>query len=293
MASLKETKNRIASVRSTLKITSAMKLVASAKLRKAQAAIEGMLPYKNALTLTLERALDGGSVPESMAKYYAKRESGKVVLIVVSSNTSLCGAFNANVIRTARERIADLRAEGRAVEVYSIGRKAADSMRLLGYPSPGDFHSLSDKPNYEGAASIAESLMEAFAEGRIDGVEILYNHFVSTSSQKVLRETFLPLSEEKAGSEQESQDTPEERYIFEPGKEGIIEELLPKTMKLKLFSALLDSLAAEHAARTVAMQTASDNAENLLRELSLEYNKGRQQKITSEILDLASGAERD
>lgn len=292
MASLKETKNRIASVRSTLKITSAMKLVASAKLRKAQAAIEGMLPYKNALTLTLERALDGGSVPESMAKYYAKREGGKVVLIVVSSNTSLCGAFNANVIRTARERIADLRAEGRAVEVYSIGRKAADSMRLLGYPSPGDFHSLSDKPNYEGASSIAESLMEAFAEGRIDGVEILYNHFVSTSSQKVLRETFLPLSEEKAGSEQESQDT-EVRYIFEPGKEGIIEELLPKTMKLKLFSALLDSLAAEHAARTVAMQTASDNAEDLLRELSLEYNKGRQQKITSEILDLASGAERD
>lgn len=292
MASLKETKNRIASVRSTLKITSAMKLVASAKLRKAQAAIEGMLPYKNALTLTLERALDGGSVPESMAKYYAKRESGKVVLIVVSSNTSLCGAFNANVIRTARERIAALSAEGRTVEVYSIGRKAADSMRLLGYPSPGDFHSLSDKPNYEGAASIAESLMEAFAVGRIDGVEILYNHFVSTSSQKVLRETFLPLSEEKAGSEQESQDT-EERYIFEPGKEGIIEELLPKTMKLKLFSALLDSLAAEHAARTVAMQTASDNAEDLLRELSLEYNKGRQQKITSEILDLASGAERE
>lgn len=291
MASLKETKNRIASVRSTLKITSAMKLVASAKLRKAQAAIEGMLPYKNALTLTLERALDGGSVPESMAKYYAKRESGKVVLIVVSSNTSLCGAFNANVIRTARERIAALSAEGRTVEVYSIGRKAADSMRLLGYPSPGDFHSLSDKPNYEGAASIAESLMEAFAEGRIDGVEILYNHFVSTSSQKVLRETFLPLSEEKAGSEQESHNT-EERYIFEPGKEGIIEELLPKTMKLKLFSALLDSLAAEHAARTVAMQTASDNAEDLLRELSLEYNKGRQQKITSEILDLASGAER-
>ena len=292
MASLKETKNRIASVRSTLKITSAMKLVASAKLRKAQAAIEGMLPYKNALTLTLERALDGGSVPESMAKYYAKRASGKVVLIVVSSNTSLCGAFNANVIRTARERIAALSAEGRAVEVYSIGRKAADSMRLLGYPSPGDFHSLSDKPNYEGASSIAESLMEAFAEGRIDGVEILYNHFVSTSSQKVLRETFLPLPEEKTGSEQESQDT-EERYIFEPGKEGIIEELLPKTMKLKLFSALLDSLAAEHAARTVAMQTASDNAEDLLRELSLEYNKGRQQKITSEILDLASGAERD
>ena len=292
MVSLKETKNRIASVRSTLKITSAMKLVASAKLRKAQAAIEGMLPYKNALTLTLERALDGGSVPESMAKYYAKRESGKVVLIVVSSNTSLCGAFNANVIRTARERIAALSAEGRTVEVYSIGRKAADSMRLLGYPSPGDFHSLSDKPNYEGASSIAESLMEAFAEGRIDGVEILYNHFVSTSSQKVLRETFLPLSEEKAGSEQDYQDT-EERYIFEPGKEGIIEELLPKTMKLKLFSALLDSLAAEHAARTVAMQTASDNAEDLLRELSLEYNKGRQQKITSEILDLASGAERD
>ena len=292
MASLKETKNRIASVRSTLKITSAMKLVASAKLRKAQAAIEGMLPYKNALILTLERALDGGSVPESMAKYYAKRASGKVVLIVVSSNTSLCGAFNANVIRTARERIAALSAEGRAVEVYSIGRKAADSMRLLGYPSPGDFHSLSDKPNYEGASSIAESLMEAFAEGRIDGVEILYNHFVSTSSQKVLRETFLPLPEEKTGSEQESQDT-EERYIFEPGKEGIIEELLPKTMKLKLFSALLDSLAAEHAARTVAMQTASDNAEDLLRELSLEYNKGRQQKITSEILDLASGAERD
>ena len=307
MPSLKEIKGRIASVKSTLKITSAMKLVASAKLRKAQQAIEGMRPYERKLQemlAHLTRQAGGSGVvlssaslrdpiradaPESTTPEPEPEVSKKVAIVAFASNSSLCGAFNANAVRLALETIQSF---GDAqVTVYSVGRKMAEAMKKVGYPSPADYQHLADKPSYAEAAVLAEQLMEDFREGRVDRVELVYNHFVSSGKQVPVRETFLPsapvLSSEAAGRLEES----ETDYILEPSARELLEELLPKSLKLKFYTALLDSNASEHAARTVAMQTATDNGEDLLQELTLQYNKSRQQKITAEILDLAGGSQ--
>lgn len=282
MATLKEIKGRIGSVKSTLKITSAMKMVASAKLHKAQNAIEGMLPYEQSLKHTLDELLKAVR-PEG--SWFADRPLKRVTLVCVASNSSLCGSFNANVIREATTRIAALRREGvEEVTVFSIGRKMAEAMRRAGYPSPADYTTLSAKPAYEPAADLADQLVKDFLEGRTDRVELIYNHFVSTAVHRPVCETYLPLAAAPA-----PEGETYEEYIVEPDKEELLSVLLPKTLKLKIYTVLLDASAAEHAARTVAMQTATDNAEDLLQELSLEYNKSRQQKITSEILDLVGG----
>ena len=271
MASLKEIKGRIQSVKSTLKITSAMKMVASAKLHKAQAAIEGMLPYEQSLQRTLDELL---KYVRPDGSFLEERPLHRVTLVCISSNSSLCGGFNANIIAEGVEEIT----------VLSIGRKMSDAMRKLGFPSPADYTELSAKPHYEEAAALSEQLVKDFLEGRTDRVELLYNHFVSTAVHRPTCETYLPISAAPAG-EGESFD----EYIIEPDREALMGALLPKTLKLKIYTVLLDASAAEHAARTVAMQTATDNAEDILQELSLEYNKSRQQKITSEILDLVGG----
>ena len=299
MPSLKEIKGRIGSVKSTLKITSAMKLVASAKLRKAQQTIEGMRPYERKLQEILARLMEQGGAT-SVSGAYARTRSlseteeteaapQKIALVAFASNSSLCGAFNANVVRLALET---LRSYGDAdVTVYSIGRKMAESMRKVGKPSPEDYQKLADKPSYAPAAELAESLMEAFREGRLDRVDLVYNHFVSSGKQVPVRETLLPMGEIPSSvipSEAKESDI---EYILEPSAAELLEELLPKSLRLKFYTALLDSNASEHAARTVAMQTATDNGEDLLQELTLQYNKGRQQKITSEILDLAGGSQ--
>ena len=282
MASLKEIKGHIQSVKSTLKITAAMKMVASAKLRKAQSAIEGMLPYEQMLRRTLDEVT---KYVRPDGNWSAGREPRRVVLVCFSSNSSLCGGFNANVIREAKSRLAQLRADGvEEITVYSIGRKIADALRKAGYPSPVDYTALSAKPAYEEAAELSDRLVKDFLEGRIDRVELIYNHFVNAAAQRPVRETYLPITLPPAGEEESADE-----YIIEPDKEELLSTLLPKTLKLKIYTVLLDSAAAEHAARTIAMQTASDNAEDLLQELSLEYNKSRQAKITAEILDLAGG----
>ena len=282
MASLKEIKGHIQSVKSTLKITAAMKMVASAKLRKAQSAIEGMLPYEQMLRRTLDEVT---KYVRPDGNWSAGREPRRVVLVCFSSNSSLCGGFNANVIREAKSRLAQLRADGvEEITVYSIGRKIADALRKAGYPSPVDYTTLSAKPAYEEAAELSDRLVKDFLEGRIDRVELIYNHFVNAAAQRPVRETYLPITLPPAGEEESADE-----YIIEPDKEELLSTLLPKTLKLKIYTVLLDSAAAEHAARTIAMQTASDNAEDLLQELSLEYNKSRQAKITAEILDLAGG----
>ena len=311
MPSLKEIKGRIASVKSTLKITSAMKLVASAKLRKAQQAIEGMRPYERKLQEMLARlfaqvggpgvALSGAYArigSRSDAEESATPGPEKVAIVAFASNSSLCGAFNANAVRLALETI---QSYGDAqVTVYSIGRKMAEAMKKVGYPSPADYQHLADKPSYAEAAVLAEQLMEDFREGRVDRVELVYNHFVSSGKQVPVRETFLPMeispcaslgrndSDVVIPSEAKESETD---YILEPSARELLEELLPKSQKLKFYTALLDSNASEHAARTVAMQTATDNGEDLLQELTLQYNKSRQQKITAEILDLAGGSQ--
>ena len=311
MPSLKEIKGRIGSVKSTLKITSAMKLVASAKLRKAQQTIEGMRPYERKLQDILLRVMEQCGPTASLSGVYARKEvqtdaeemdaapKQKIALVAFASNSSLCGAFNANVVRLALETV---RSYGDAdVTVYSVGRKMAESMKKIGKPSPEDFQKLADKPAYAPAAELAESLMEAFREGRLDRVDLVYNHFVSSGKQVPVRETFLPMGEipspaAPVRNDKESVIPSEAKesdvdYILEPSASELLEDLLPKSLRLKFYTALLDSNASEHAARTVAMQTATDNGEDLLQELTLQYNKGRQQKITSEILDLAGGSQ--
>ena len=282
MSTLKEIKERIGSVKSTLKITTAMKMVASAKLHKAQVAIEGMLPYEESLQRTLDELLKAVR-PEG--GWFTERPVRRVTLVCLASNSSLCGGFNANVIREASARIAALKRDGvEEITVHSIGRKMAEAMRKAGYPSPADYTELSARPAYEAAAELSDLLVGDFLEGRTDRIELIYNHFVSTAVHRSTCENYLPLTLSPV-TDGESYD----EFIIEPDKEELFAVLLPKTLKLRIYTVLLDAAAAEHAARTVAMQTASDNAEDILQELSLEYNKGRQAKITSEILDLVGG----
>ena len=246
MASLKEIKGRIQSVKSTLKITSAMKMVASAKLHKAQAAIEGMLPYEQSLQRTLDELLKHVR-PDG--RYADERPLGHVTLVCLSSNSSLCGSFNANIIREVRGRIASLRAEGvEEITVLPVGRKVAEALRKDGFLVSSDHAALSARPSYEGAAELSDRLVGDFLEGRTDRVEILYNHFVSTAVLRPVREIYLPLAAVPSG-EGESFD----EYIIEPDKEALLEALLPQILKLKIYTVLLDASAAEHAARTVAM----------------------------------------
>ena len=280
MPSLKEIKGRIGSVKSTLKITSAMKLVASAKLRKAQQTIEGMRPYERKLQGMLDHLMASGA--KVSGEFTRTPQEGvpvrqRIALVAFASNSSLCGAFNANAFRLALETV---RSYGDAdVTVYSIGRKMADSMRKCGHPSPSDFQKL------------AEKLMDDFRKGRIDRVDLVYNHFVSSGKQVPVRETLLPMGAAVLNGSGGMAEESDVDYILEPSASELLEELLPKSLKLKFYTALLDSNASEHAARTVAMQTATDNGEDLLQELTLQYNKSRQQKITSEILDLAGGSQ--
>lgn len=356
MPSLKEIKGRINSISSTLAITSAMKMVAAAKLQKAQMAIQNMLPYERRLYSMLvdlmgamnisaaasedvsvrgsgsaERGFDQSGDRLSLSNRHdlagmdgayslmAQREVRKVAIVAFASNSSLCGAFNSNVIREATAVINEYRASGLGdadITVYSVGRKMAEAMKKLGFPSPADFTKMSDSPSYDAASALAQELFDGFVSGRFDKVELVYNHYKSTSSQPTTRQTYLPLSladaiadlqagkiadsasesdtnrgAETAGAPVVRQGSPTtEDLIVEPSKEALIATLLPKVIRLRIFTTLLDNAAAEHAARTVAMQLATDNGNDLLQELTLEYNKGRQQKITSEILDLVGGS---
>lgn len=291
MPSLKETKGRIGSVRSTLKITSAMKLVSSAKLRKAQQAISGMLPYDSALQSLLATLLtDKNAVVPSVSP---REELRNVAIVALSSNSSLCGGFNSNVVRKVLETVREYEGKEVRVTVIPVGRKMAESMRRVGIHSDEklssfDLVSLSAHPDYTVAARLAEYLWEAYEIEKYDCIELIYNHFISTGSQAPVREAWLPYRLSSDAAPEEAGDP--RGWIIEPSVQDLLEELLPKTLKLKIYTVLLDSAAAEHAARTVAMQTATDNGEDLLDELTLEYNKGRQSKITSEILDLVGGS---
>jgi len=303
MPTLKEIKGRIGSVKSTLKITSAMKLVSSAKLHKAQQATEAMRPYEEALLQILAATEIPGQAGNDAVVLGEQtvsvmpgpdRASRPRVILAIASNSSLCGGFNTNVIAKVRE----IRQPGDVI--YSVGRKMADAMRRESYPTPEDLNSLIEHPTYSPAAALVEKLMEEQAQGRIGEVLLVYTHFVSTARQVPVVETLLEAKQKVAEGAEEnyfSQSVAKNQFssandgdiLIEPSRKVLRESLEPKVLKLKLYAALLDSAAAEHAARTVAMQTATDNAENLLAELTLQYNKGRQQKITSEILDLAGG----
>lgn len=288
MASLKEVKGRIATVNNTRKITSAMKMVASAKLHKAQGAITNMLPYERRLHGLLTNLLSGGDI----LSWNTPREVKRVALVVFSSNSSLCGGFNANVIKHACAWLDEHKALGiENILVYPIGKKVADALLKQGYSVQGDYQHMADKPSFAEASVLAQQLMDMFEKGEVDRVELLYNHFKSTASQILTHEVYLPFlsSHEEKLSDEESR-TEEIDYILEPSREELLTMLLPKVIRMKLYTALLDSNASEHAARTMAMQIATDNADELLQELTLMYNKTRQQAITNELLDIVGGS---
>ena len=288
MASLKEVKGRIASVNNTRKITSAMKMVASAKLHKAQAAIENMLPYERRLNHILTNFLSAGG-DDIRSPFIVKREVKRVAIVVFASNTSLCGGFNANIIRHLTVILDEYKSLGMEnVLLYPVGRKVAEGVKKLGFKSEGDFQHMADKPSYQEAAELAADLMGRFLHRDIDKVELLYNHFRSTAVQILTRETYLPIDLTTGRKEEDSGRIPD--YIVEPSVEDVIRELLPKVLRMKMFTVLLDSNAAEHAARTMAMQIATDNANELLQDLTVMYNKTRQQAITNELLDIVGGS---
>ena len=288
MASLKEVKGRIATVNNTRKITSAMKMVASAKLHKAQGAITNMLSYERRLHGLLTNLLSGGDI----LSWNTPREVKRVALVVFSSNSSLCGGFNANVIKHACAWLDEHKTLGiENILVYPIGKKVADALLKQGYSVQGDYQHMADKPSFAEASVLAQQLMDMFEKGEVDRVELLYNHFKSTASQILTHEVYLPFlsSHEEKLSDEESR-TEEIDYILEPSREELLTMLLPKVLRMKLYTALLDSNASEHAARTMAMQIATDNADELLQELTLMYNKTRQQAITNELLDIVGGS---
>ena len=289
MASLKEVKGRIATVNNTRKITSAMKMVASAKLHKAQGAITNMLPYERRLHGLLTNLLGGSEV----LVWNTPREVKRVALVVFSSNSSLCGGFNANVIKHATQWLDEHQALGKDnILLYPVGKKVADALSKMGYAIQGNFQHLADKPSFAEAAELAQGLMNLFTRGEVDRVELLYNHFKSTASQILTREVYLPMAAEVCHPERSegSRIHQETDYILEPSREELLATLLPKVLRMKLYTVLLDSNASEHAARTMAMQIATDNADDLLQELTLMYNKTRQQAITNELLDIVGGS---
>lgn len=321
MPSLKEIKSRIASVNSTRKITSAMKMVASSKLHHAQTAIENMLPYENMLEHILKTFLV--SAPDVELPYDQERPVKKVALIVFSSNSSLCGGFNANIIKTMLHAIEEYRKQGLTnddIIIYPIGRKVEEKVRKLGLRSAGSFVHLADKPNSAQCRDISVEAGTMFLEGKVDKVELIYHHFKSAGSQVLTRRTFLPIDlHDDVGADNDrdlssnlatkksqeylknrnKQEEERERatvkplndnFLVEPDLKTVLTELVPKELHLMVYTALLDSNASEHAARMVAMQTAKDNADELLRELNLQYNKSRQAAITSELLDIVGGS---
>ena len=320
MPSLKEIKGRIASVNSTRKITSAMKMVASSKLHHAQVAIQNMLPYEELLEHILKSFL--AAEAEAQTIFDQVRPVKRAALVVFTSNSSLCGGFNANTIKLMLNAVNEYdKTIGRDnVEIYPIGRKVYEKAQKMGLKVQGEFSALADKPNVQQCIEIAMELGKKFADGEIDKVELIYHHFKSAGSQILTRKTFLPIDVEselnadkerdldsviatkesqeylkKRGElettrEQEEVKPLNDNFIVEPDMDTVLSQLLPKLAHLSLYTALLDSNASEHAARMVAMQTATDNADELLRELNLQYNKSRQQAITNELLDIVGGS---
>lgn len=282
---LKNVRHRILSVKSTQKITSAMKLVASAKLRKAQAAIENMRPYSHKLGHIMAELLSCAGEKET--PFTMERELRRVAIVAVASDTGLCGSFNANMIALMRETVASYRQKGIKVEIYTAGRKMYDAVKRDGDEPDMSLMEQAGAPAYGAVAAVAVRLMERFRNGELDRVEVVYPNFVTISGCVPSRETLLPVDIPAMLSDESERECD---YIIEPGSDELLAVLLPKTIALSLFTVLLSSAAAEHAARMIAMQLATDNADDLIAELALEYNKGRQQAITNELLDIIAGS---
>ncbi len=317
MPSLKEIKNRISSVNSTRKITSAMKMVASSKLHRAQVMIGNMLPYETLLEDILKTFLASDVDAKSM--FDTRREVKRAAIVAFSSNSSLCGGFNANVIRTTLRIVDDYKERGVDVVVYPIGRRVAEKVTRMGLKVAGDYNHVADHPNTKESQDISDELRVKYDTGEIDEVVMVYHHFKSAGSQVLTQKRLLPIDVEEAMNydhyrdlktsianaktveylkQKEQQHRTEQReahalnanFLVEPDMESVMRVLVPRYVNLMVYTALLDSIASEHAARMVAMQTATDNADDLLRDLNLQYNKSRQQAITNELLDIVGGS---
>ena len=290
MANLKEIRNRITSISSTMQITSAMKMVSAAKLRKAQDAVTQMRPYANKLQEILSNL--SSSLDSNEGIYSVEREVKNVLLVSITSNRGLCGGFNNNVIKSVK-RLAETEYKDANVTVLSIGKKSSDAFKntelgIMGSELPRHAETIWDELTFENSSEIATVLMEQFANGNQDKIVLVYNQFKNAAVQLIQEEQFLPvlppvIEEGDSGSSAD--------YIFEPNKEFIIEEMIPKSLKTQLFKSLLDSMASEHGARMTAMHKATDNAKDLQDDLKLVYNKARQAAITNEILEIVAGAE--
>ena len=273
-----------------------MKMVASAKLHKAQGAIENMLPYERKLNKILTNFLSADLPVES--PYIKAREVKRVAIVAFSSNTSLCGAFNANVIKMLLQTVGEFRTLGQDnILIFPVGKKVDEAVKRLGFEPQETSPTLSDKPSYQEASELAHRLMEMYVSGDIDRVELIYHHFKSMGVQILLRETYLPIDLTRVVDEEEKQKEEEVQggeiandYIIEPSAEELITNLIPTVLSQKLFTAAVDSNASEHAARTLAMQVATDNANELIQDLTKQYNKSRQQAITNELLDIVGGS---
>lgn len=283
MANLKEIRSRIASVSSTMQITSAMKMVSAAKLKKAQDAITAMRPYSEKLTELLQN-LSATLEGDNGGVFAEQREVNKVLIVAITSNRGLCGAFNANIIKQVKAL--QTAYAGKTVEVLAVGKKAGDALKRT-CTIAGDRSGVFDDLTFENVADIAQDLMDRFAAGEYDKIEVVYNHFKNAATQQVLTEQFLPL----APIAEENVSSAPLDYIFEPSKEEIVESLIPLSLKTQLYKAIRDSFASEHGARMTAMHKATDNATELRNQLKLTYNKARQAAITGEILEIVGGAE--
>lgn len=282
MANLKEIRNRISSVSSTMQITSAMKMVSAAKLKKAQDAITAMRPYADKLTELLQ-SLSATLDEDSGSQYSVQREVNNVLIVSITSNRGLCGAFNSNIIKQTQHLISDVYA-GKKVAVLAVGKKANDAFDKQNIVIANKSEVFDDL-TFDNVAEIAEMLMAKFTEGAFDKIDIVYNKFKNAATQEIMTEQFLPIVPVEGEAEANSD------YIFEPSKLEIVEQLIPKSLKTQLYKGIRDSFASEHGARMTAMHKATDNATELRDQLKLTYNKARQAAITNEILEIVGGAE--
>ena len=283
MANLKEIRNRITSVGSTMQITSAMKMVSAAKLKRAQDAILQMRPYANKLTdllINLSSSLDSSEG----GNFSSERKQQNILFVAITSNRGLCGGFNANIIKEILSIIED-NYSNKNIQIMSIGKKSSEYFKNNKFNVIGTHDEVYSDLTYENVSVISESIMNNYIEGKTDKVILVYNQFKNAATQNVMGENYLPI------------ETPEEQaaaigdYIFEPQKQKIVEQLIPKSLKTQLYKAILDSHASEHGARMTAMHKATDNASELKKDLTLSYNKARQAAITAEILEIVGGAE--
>ncbi len=282
MANLKELRSRITSVSSTMQITSAMKMVSAAKLSKAQDAITAMRPYAEKLSELLQN-LSATLDSDQSSKYAEQREVNNVLIVAVSSNRGLAGAFNSNIVKAVKQLAAE-DYSGKNIDVMTIGKKANDILKKT-FDIYKNNNEIYDDLSYDNVAEIAEELMKQFVDGKYDKIVVVYNQFKNAATQIVMREQFLPIVPVEKDEEVVLD------YIFEPSKEEIVLELIPKSLKMQIFKALRDSFASEHGARMTAMHKATDNATELRDSLKLSYNKARQASITNEILEIVGGAE--